>query len=91
MKIWEATLSQRGIGHDVNEWFFSVAFFIAGQEPVQSRVSALFREHVVGVLCSKYTWRVPLEAPFEKTQVKQRILNQFLLMSTAQEIHIRLH
>ena len=47
--------------------------------------------HRVGVQIAKGAWRSPFEAAFEKAPFKQRIINQFLLIPTAQVVHVCLH
>ena len=90
------------IGHDVREfWHAKFAAYnsflqcwsrshpIRILSPLQPVHNELRQR--VGVHSSKHTRCSSLKAAFEKAQVKQRILNQFLLTSTARKLHLSLH
>ena len=75
-----------------------MAFFSADPEAIQSRFSEPLSQPIhdkltlgVGVQRAKHTWRSPLHAAFEQTQIKKRVSNEFLLLPTANIIDICLH
>ena len=71
-----------------------MGFCHGGREAIQSRSSApfsLFRNefrHRAGIQSAKHAWQRPLQAAFEKAQVKQQKFNQFLLKPTVQIVHV---